>query len=122
MKKLVFLFALFILLKPALPVVDYFANYGYIVAELCLNRDKPELECNGKCYLKDQLAKSSETETPFSQNQKQASQGFDLLFFQEFEEQEFIGFFDFKNPIFPQTCNLNLTEPNFSIFHPPILS
>ena len=41
------------LLQPALPVIEYLVNYDYIVSELCENRDKPILGCNGKCYLED---------------------------------------------------------------------
>jgi|LGVD01.1.fsa_nt_gb hypothetical protein len=35
----------------SIPVFNYIANYEYISQELCENKDKPELECNGKCYL-----------------------------------------------------------------------
>ncbi len=62
MKKLVFthlLLNLYLLalLQPALPVLEYLINYDYIVNELCENRDKPILTCNGKCYLGDQITK-----------------------------------------------------------------
>ena len=43
------------LIQPALPVIDYLVNYNYIVKELCENRDKPVLACNGKCYLEKQV-------------------------------------------------------------------
>ena len=36
---------------PLYPVLDYVIHYDYIVEELCENRDKPVLACNGKCYL-----------------------------------------------------------------------
>lgn len=56
------------LLQPALPVLEYLINYDYIVSELCENRDKPILTCNGKCYLGDQVTKQldlqSGTEQP----------------------------------------------------------
>lgn len=42
---------------------SYFANKAYIAAVLCVNRDKPQLDCEGKCYLKKQLSK---TDTPES--------------------------------------------------------
>ncbi len=35
----------------SMPVFNYIANYKHISQELCENKDKPELECNGKCYL-----------------------------------------------------------------------
>lgn len=45
------------LTKPFWPVLDYMANYDYIVNTLCENKDRPELECNGKCHLSKELAK-----------------------------------------------------------------
>ena len=45
--------------KPVFPLASYIVQYDYIVNELCVNRDKPDLKCNGKCHLKDQLAKAS---------------------------------------------------------------
>ncbi len=59
-KKLIFthfLLNIYILaiVQPALPVLEYMLNYNYIVSELCENRDKPILTCNGKCYLEKQV-------------------------------------------------------------------
>lgn len=48
--------------RPLLPVIDYLVNYEKIVSELCVNRDRPELNCNGVCYLKDEVSKSSESQ------------------------------------------------------------
>lgn len=58
-------------------IVWYEANIDYVAEELCENKDKPEMGCNGKCYLKKQLdkvddqhdkdqapAKKSKTELP----------------------------------------------------------
>ncbi|SFG14711.1 hypothetical protein SAMN05421739_1011028 [Pontibacter chinhatensis] len=42
---------------------SYFANKAYIAAVLCENRDRPELECEGKCYLKNQLQKADAPES-----------------------------------------------------------
>jgi hypothetical protein len=36
-------------------VIWYQANKNYIAQNLCENRDKPEMKCCGKCYLKKQL-------------------------------------------------------------------
>ena len=35
----------------------YNANRDYVAANLCENRSKPQMHCNGKCYLKKQLKK-----------------------------------------------------------------
>ncbi len=66
------IFSSIMLFKPLWPVVDYVSNYEYIITVLCENKDKPELECNGKCYLTKQLAKEAQdTEnTPYNSNQK----------------------------------------------------
>lgn len=51
-----------------MPVVDYFQNYDYIVNVLCENKEKPMLECNGKCYLSKLLAEEADDESnPFSE-------------------------------------------------------
>lgn len=51
------------LVKPFWPVMDYMVNYDYIVNTLCENKDKPEMHCNGKCYLTKELAKTSENDS-----------------------------------------------------------
>jgi hypothetical protein len=48
---------LLVLVLPSVPILEYLINYNYIVSELCENRDKPVLTCNGKCYLADQVEK-----------------------------------------------------------------
>lgn len=48
--------AVFMMLRPLAPILDYMINYDYIADELCVNRDKPELNCNGRCYLMQALA------------------------------------------------------------------
>jgi len=56
------------LAKPLWPVVDYMVNYDYIVNVLCENKDKPEMECNGKCHLGKELSKENRDNeaNPFS--------------------------------------------------------
>jgi len=53
--------------KVAVPYVGFYANQDVIAFELCINQDKPELKCNGKCYLKqklDELSKSQDQSNP----------------------------------------------------------
>jgi hypothetical protein len=45
-----------------IPQVNYWMNRDYIAAVLCENKDKPELDCNGKCHLKKQIKEQSESE------------------------------------------------------------
>ncbi len=66
-------------------------NYDYIVKNLCINKDRPRLKCDGKCYLKKQLAKESNSENnPFKREQsKNKTQ--EIVFFQ------LLLHFDFEN-------------------------
>lgn len=51
----------FYLGRPILPYIEYAVFKDYIAKNLCINRDKPKSCCQGKCHLKKQLEKSSET-------------------------------------------------------------
>ncbi|WP_303316641.1 hypothetical protein Q4Q34_07500 [Flavivirga abyssicola] len=56
-------------LRPAYNIgyVAYFQlNIDYIIETYCVNKEKPELQCNGKCHLANQLAVNSidDTEDP----------------------------------------------------------
>lgn len=59
------LFAIILLIclhaQPALNMavlMDFVANNDYIKEVLCINREKPELDCGGKCYLMQKLQES----------------------------------------------------------------
>lgn len=51
---------LIFIFRPIFPVVEYMVNYDYIASVLCENTDKPEMQCNGKCYVAKELNKSLE--------------------------------------------------------------
>lgn len=41
----------------------YYMNKHYISQNLCVNKDKPELHCDGKCYLAKQIRESEKNES-----------------------------------------------------------
>ncbi|MCK0160967.1 hypothetical protein [Allomuricauda sp. F6463D] len=82
MKNCIIIFALFMLLKPMVPIMEYIVFYDYIKNELCENKDKIELKCNGKCYLAKQLAKASEKEKN-NKDKKTLTIETTIVFFQE---------------------------------------
>jgi len=108
------------LIQPAIPVLDYLLNYNYIVAELCENRDKPILECNGKCYLEKQVKKqlhiSHSDEAPMPP--KVDFEKIVSLEFKKFTYQLFDEFSSKRNVFF----NNSLIEEiiSNSLFRPPI--
>ena len=48
------------MLKPVMPVFEYVINQDYIAEYLCINKDKPEMDCNGKCYLMQKIQKEND--------------------------------------------------------------
>ena len=49
-------------LKTLSPYMDYALNQEFIAEVLCVTKEKPELQCNGKCYLKEQLKQEASKE------------------------------------------------------------
>ncbi|MEI6866685.1 hypothetical protein [Flavicella sp.] len=58
------------MMRPIMPIIEYYANYEYIATILCENRDKPALACNGKCYLQKELNKVSQATSHQNHNHK----------------------------------------------------
>lgn len=91
MKQYIVLFvALLMLIKPLWPVAEYVMNYDYIVNVLCENKDKPQMHCDGKCFLSKQLAKESEKsdKNPFREN-RSMSEIQPMVYFQPFFKLDF---------------------------------
>lgn len=119
-KKIVFLLALFMLLKPVFPVIDYIVNYEYISKVLCVNKAKPKMKCNGKCHLMKELAKASENETPISSNKKIASHELEVLFFEEIKSFKIASiYFDESHKISNNYSDLYFYLNSSSFFRPP---
>ena len=62
------------MIRPVMPIVEYYANHEYIVAVLCENRDKPAMACNGKCYLEKEMKKVSGTSSHESHSHENTPQ------------------------------------------------
>ena len=121
MKNIVLLLALIMLVKPVLPVIDYVINYDYISKVLCVNKTKPKLQCNGKCQLMKELAKTSENETPISSNKKIASHELEVLFFEEIKSFKITSvYFDTNQLLINNYSDLYYYLNSASVFRPPI--
>jgi hypothetical protein len=46
--------------QPFIPVIEYHLFKESIIELFCVNRDKPEMNCDGVCYLSSQLAEQEE--------------------------------------------------------------
>ncbi len=120
MKKAIVVVVFLFILKPVFPCLEYIINYDYIVKELCVNRDKPKMACNGKCHLMKELAKASEKEAPISSDKKNAHHEFEVLFFEDKNyslslNQEFST----ESKLNSEYSNLYFYQDSILVFHPP---
>jgi hypothetical protein len=94
-------------------------NRSYIAKELCENRNKPELHCNGKCFLKKKLQAAEEKEKKQERENKRNH-------YQEVLPTAFSFAIELKKirykKIYPQTVTPSTIDRSFSIFQPPKLA
>ena len=90
-------------------------NRNYIATVLCENRDKPVMQCKGKCYLSKKLKQEAEKEKKQERQSKQTQ-------LQEAFLMERVVV-HFPPVIIPQTLSIELpfVLPQHAaiIFHPP---
>lgn len=98
-------------------VADFYINQDYIAANLCVNKDKPWMHCNGKC----QLCKKVETENKKDQSgpERKSENKVETLSANSFLTR----LQSFSAPVFKQQYPLvNAGRPVHKasdIFHPP---
>lgn len=121
MKKFVIILVLAIILKPIIPVIDYVVNYHYIATVLCENKDKPQLNCCGKCHLKKELAKASEGEKPNSSDKKDnTKQEVEVLFYEDIASLVIAPiYFESENTLIDNYLNFYFHLKGCAVFHPP---
>lgn len=121
MKKFVIILVLAIILKPIIPVIDYVVNYHYIATVLCENKDKPQLNCCGKCHLKKELAKASEGEKPNSSDKKDnTKQEVEVLFYEDIASLVIAPiYFESETTSIDNYLNFYIHLKGCNVFHPP---
>lgn len=65
---LLILLYLVIIFQPLVPIIIYRLNYNFIIKNECINRNKPWMHCNGKCYFHKQLNDMFEVNQKHPQN------------------------------------------------------
>lgn len=111
---------LFVVFRPLIPLVEYAVNYDYISQALCINKNKPDLHCNGKCYLSKELAKTADTGSFPSGKLKNSGQK--LLDF--YVLPEITGITNTRKPVSSDSGFLYETAYSFlfsqPVFRPPV--
>lgn len=99
-------------------VFSFKANQEYIAKNLCVNRSKPKMKCNGKCHLVKKIKESKEEKpnqapTPKIDEQRQLDYINDITFFEIAETYSGAAQRVFVSQFFTaQSCV-------FKIFQPP---
>lgn len=77
----------YMVVRPLIPIIEYVADYHYISEVLCINKSRPELHCNGKCYLSKELAKTNDIESsPLNKTKNSGQKILDIYILPEITE------------------------------------
>ena len=98
-----------------MPHVDYWMNQDFIASELCENKDKPALKCEGKCHLKKETKNASEDQ----QEGQEVSVRLMFEFFEPVVGLDFGNFNYIQQMSFPFLSAELVEGYNSGIFHPP---
>jgi len=98
-------------------VLSFRINHKYIAAKLCVQRNNPHNECNGKCWLKKELEKSGDNE---SNQPSQRNEPTEFSFICDSEECDLTDLFPVETDnkgFYPKES----PQSDFfkDIFHPP---
>ncbi|MDH5475918.1 MAG: hypothetical protein OEX22_09535 [Cyclobacteriaceae bacterium] len=97
--------------------LDYSVRKDYIAKVLCINKDKPMLNCNGKCILAQKIKKAQEQED----ESKDITQKLEIsFFFAKWLQYEMKNFYTERENTTSLYMIINLPEGHFQgVFHPP---
>lgn len=105
------------MLRPIQPYIEYVLNQDYIAKFLCINKDKPELQCNGKCHLVKEIQKQQKNEP---KSLRISLENYPIGFVNIFKIQPYQVFTTSKKTSFPYS-NLYHFNYKLRLFHPPDL-
>lgn len=98
---------------------NFWLNQEFIAENLCENREKPQMECNGMCHLKKELDKDDERKQQDNKQQVEV-----MLFIQSgyrYEIEKTASFLIEKQRNYAFVLPQKPVEYHSYIFHPPIL-
>lgn len=99
-------------------MAKYLLHKKEITAKYCVNKDKPQLHCQGKCFLRKQLKKGHHREKKTGN----IFQRLDIhLICAQLSDFSFHNFFE-DSISFPPFQKPKINNPLSSIFHPPIFT
>lgn len=95
--------------------VGYELNKNYIATVLCENINKPELKCNGKCYLSKKIKQAEKEDQKSEQTASKTMLSQNFIF----TNFHFKSYLRQIATIYPAGINIYLSKISKSVFHPP---
>ncbi|WP_104514450.1 hypothetical protein [Nonlabens xylanidelens] len=80
-------------------------NIDVIVAKYCVNKERPQLKCNGKCHLNKQITLAAQEDAGTNSKTVQLANAFYPIFFQVIDN-------DYLTPVFSTHIHNNFRYHN----------
>jgi hypothetical protein len=96
--------------------LHFFANRNYIAKELCINRDKPKMQCDGKCYLSKQIQQQEKQDQQTNNSKREK---FELQFFFLPANITMASYSTVTNKLYKELNSIALPDYPHAVFHPP---
>lgn len=100
---------------PLIMYSGYQVNKAYITSTFCINKNHPELHCDGKCFLSRKLKELDQKTKNNQENLKKSVDGF-IAFNVISVQKDFFTFVKETTVGYLEKPTIGLT---ISIFHPP---
>jgi hypothetical protein len=104
-----------------LVVMEYNLNKDFIAKNLCVNRAKPKMHCNGKCQMMKRLAEE-EKQNSDENNSSSKTKIQDIVLSDKFFKPALPALLQAKAVYNEEKPLSKYSSPFASIFHPPALA
>lgn len=102
-------------------VMEYNLNKNFIAKNLCINKVKSKLHCNGKCQMMKKLVEEEKQNSSNSTNNNIKIKVQDQVFYNEMNKPILLGLTCSMLSYNEEPPLLKYNSPSGSIFHPPAL-
>ena len=99
-------------------MLDFYLNQAYIAQNLCVNRDKPSMHCNGKCHLSKKLKEEDRRDQDNPERKDHRSEIFYAAWYQQ-EGIKPVSLSPVKNYLHPYCIGSPVDQPT-GVFRPPM--
>jgi hypothetical protein len=100
-------------------MIEYNLNRDFIASNLCVNKARPKLHCNGKCQMMKKLAEEEKQNSSNHNSAKISIQ--DLFFSNDITQPELPSLKSTPLSFNEEPPIPNYSSPIASIFHPPAM-